>query len=158
MNVSTLIQLIGAILFALAFLHAFSTKFFEPLAHTRPRHAGVWHLLGEVEVVFGFWAVLLTLLMFAVSGREDATAYLGSREFTEPMFVFAMMVIGGTVAAGGVTLIANAPSPAGAAILKGKLFQQRNSVFTTVNNSLAADPGCRSCVPPAVDRAPEAQP
>jgi hypothetical protein len=92
----TTIQLIGAALFALAVLHTFSTKIFERLAHTQPRHAGVWHLLGEVEVVFGFWAMVLMVFMFALSGKQEATAYLDSRNFTEPMFVFAIMVMAGT--------------------------------------------------------------
>ncbi|MBI5258107.1 MAG: putative Na+/H+ antiporter [Burkholderiales bacterium] len=96
MNTPTLIQIIGTALFALAVLHTFSTKFFEHLAHTQPRHAGIWHLLGEVEVVFGFWAMVLMLFMFSVSGKQQATAYLESRNFTEPMFVFAIMVIAGT--------------------------------------------------------------
>ncbi len=88
--------MIGAALFALAVLHTFSTKFFERLAHQNPRHAGIWHLLGEVEVVFGFWAMVLMLFMFGISGKQEATAYLDSRNFTEPMFVFAIMVIAGT--------------------------------------------------------------
>ena len=50
----TSVQLIAAVLFALAVIHTFSTKYFEHLAHTQPRYAGIWHLLGEVEVVFGF--------------------------------------------------------------------------------------------------------
>lgn len=96
MNTPTLIQIVGATLFAVAVLHTFSTKFFEHLAHTQPRHAGIWHLLGEVEVVFGFWAMVLMLVMFGISGKQEATAYLESRNFTEPMFVFAIMVIAGT--------------------------------------------------------------
>lgn len=96
MTAPTLIQLIGAALFGLAVLHTFSTRFFERLAHAQPRHAGIWHLLGEVEVVFGFWAMVLMLFMFSISGRQEATAYLDSRNFTEPMFVFAIMVIAGT--------------------------------------------------------------
>jgi len=96
MNSPSLIQIIGAALFAVAVLHTFSTKFFERLAHTQPRHAGIWHLLGEVEVVFGFWAMVLMLFMFAISGKHEATHYLDSRNFTEPMFVFAIMVIAGT--------------------------------------------------------------
>ncbi len=96
MNTPTWIQVIGATLFAVAVLHTFSTKFFEHLAHTQPRHAGIWHLLGEVEVVFGFWAMVLMVFMFAVSGKQEATAYLDSRNFTEPMFVFAIMVIAAT--------------------------------------------------------------
>jgi hypothetical protein len=92
----TVIQILAAALFALAVLHTFSTKFFEQLAHTQPRHAGLWHLLGEVEVVFGFWAMVLVVCMFAISGKPATTAYLDSRNFTEPMFVFAIMVIAGT--------------------------------------------------------------
>lgn len=96
MTAPTLIQLIGTTLFGLAVVHTFSTKFFERLAHTQPRHAGIWHLLGEVEVVFGFWAMVLMLFMFSITGKQEATAYLDSRNFTEPMFVFAIMVIAGT--------------------------------------------------------------
>ena len=92
----TSMQVIGAMLFALAVVHTFSTKFFERLAHGQPRHAGIWHLLGEVEVVFGFWAMVLMLFMFGIDGKQDATAYLDSRNFTEPLFVFAIMVIAGT--------------------------------------------------------------
>lgn len=96
MTSPTLIQTIGAALFALAVLHTFSTRFFEHLAHTRPRHAGLWHLLGEVEVVFGFWAMVLVLLMLATNGQQEAIRYLETRNFTEPLFVFAIMVIAGT--------------------------------------------------------------
>lgn len=91
MNATT-IQLIGAGLFAIALLHTFSTKFFETLAHKRPAHAGLWHLMAEVEVVFGFWALVLVLFMFAVEGKDTATHYLDTRNFTEPLFVFAIMV------------------------------------------------------------------
>jgi hypothetical protein len=92
----SIIELIGAALFAIAILHTFATRFFEHLAHTRPTHAGLWHLLGEVEVVFGFWAMVLMIAMFAISGAGEATEYIESRNFTEPMFVFAIMVIAGT--------------------------------------------------------------
>ena len=92
----TSIQLIAAALFALAVVHTFSTKYFEHLAHIQPQHAGIWHLLGEVEVVFGFWAMVLILFIFALSGQHEAINYLDSRDFTEPMFVFVIMVIAGT--------------------------------------------------------------
>jgi hypothetical protein len=90
------LQWIAAAIFALAVLHTFSTKLFERLAHTRPRHAGVWHLLGEVEAVFGFWAMVLVVAMMFLAGRSAATEYLDSRNFTEPMFVFAIMVVAGS--------------------------------------------------------------
>jgi hypothetical protein len=89
----TTLQLIGAILFAIAILHTFSTKFFEHLAHTRPAHAGLWHLLGEVEAVFGFWAIVLIVFMGFAVGLDDAVEYLDTRNYTEPMFVFAIMVV-----------------------------------------------------------------
>ena len=91
MNPST-IQILGAALFAIALVHTFSTKFFERLAHARPAHAGVWHFLAEVEVVFGFWALVLVLGIFALEGKQAATHYVDTRNFTEPLFVFAIMV------------------------------------------------------------------
>ena len=92
----TTIELIGAILFAVALIHTFSTKFFQHLAHTRPAHSGIWHFLGEVEVVFGLWALVLTVAMLAIDGKQAATTYLEQQSFTEPMFVFAVMVIAGS--------------------------------------------------------------
>lgn len=92
----TTIQLVGAALFGIAVLHTFSTKYFEHLAHTSTRHAGIWHLLGEVEVVFGFWAMVMMVWMFSLEGKETATHYLDTRNFTEPMFVFAIMVVAGS--------------------------------------------------------------
>ncbi|CAH0349342.1 putative Na+/H+ antiporter [Aquabacterium sp. CECT 9606] len=92
----TNLQIMAAALFGIALIHTFSTKFFERLAHARPTHAGLWHLLGEVEVVFGFWAMVLMLVMFAMEGRDSATAYIDGRNFTEPMFVFAIMVVAGS--------------------------------------------------------------
>jgi len=92
----SVIQVIAAALFALAIAHTFATRYFERLAHERPAHAGLLHLLGEVEVVFGFWALVLVVLMFAVDGSAAATAYVDSRDLTEPLFVFAVMVISGT--------------------------------------------------------------
>ncbi len=93
---SPTLEVIAALLFAVAILHTFSTKLFEQLAHRHPRHAGILHLLGEVEVVFGFWALVLMVVMFSLTGKPQAVAYLESRNFTEPMFVFVIMVIAGT--------------------------------------------------------------
>ncbi len=92
----TQIQLVAAAIFALALLHTFSTKYFEYLAHTRPTHAGVWHLLAEVEIVFGFWAMILMVVMSFMVGQGEALAYLDDRNFTEPLFVFAIMVVAGS--------------------------------------------------------------
>jgi hypothetical protein len=104
-------EFVAAGLFGVALVHTFSTKYFERLAHRRPAHAGFWHLLGEVEVVFGFWAMVMLVAMALLQGTGTATRYLDTRNFTEPMFVFAIMVVAGSRAilqlcAGLVELIA----------------------------------------------------
>ncbi|MEO0003568.1 MAG: hypothetical protein RLZZ22_1260, partial [Pseudomonadota bacterium] len=109
----TTVQIVAALLFGLALLHTFSTKYFEHLAHTRPAHAGVWHLLAEVEIVFGFWAMILLVVMSFMVGRGEALAYLDGRNFTEPLFVFAIMVVAASrpvlqVASASVQAIARA--------------------------------------------------
>ena len=89
----TTIQLTGTLLFAIAVAHTFMTKYFERLAHQQPKHAGTWHLLGEVEVVFGFWAFVLLGFMSLTNGTAATTAYLEGLDFTEPAFVFVIMVV-----------------------------------------------------------------
>jgi len=89
----TTMQLVGALLFACALVHTFAAKGFEILADRHPRHEGLFHLLGEVEVVFGFWAFVLVLAMALISGRDSAVDYVESRQYTEPLFVFVVMVI-----------------------------------------------------------------
>ena len=89
----TIINLVGTAIFAIAILHTFSTKLFEHLAHTSKAHAGFWHLLAEVEVVFGFWAMVFVCFLFIHGGQTEAVDYLEGRNFTEPLFVFVIMVI-----------------------------------------------------------------
>ena len=84
---------IAATLFGIALLHTFSTKQFERLSHRFPRHAGLFHLPGEVEVVFGFWAMVLIVAMALVVGGAQALQYAETRNYTEPLFVFVVMVI-----------------------------------------------------------------
>jgi hypothetical protein len=88
-----IIEIAAAGIFAVALVHTFSTRWLQHLAHVNPAHAGLWHLLGEVEVVFGFWAMVLLLVLAAHGGTGDALHYLESRNFTEPAFVFVIMVI-----------------------------------------------------------------
>ena len=89
----TTVQIVAAIIFAVAVLHTFSVKLFEKLAHRHPAHAGIFHLLGEVEAVFGFWALVLIAFMAVAVGPQQSLEYLNSRNFTEPLFVFVIMVI-----------------------------------------------------------------
>ncbi|MFA9439684.1 putative Na+/H+ antiporter [Uliginosibacterium sp. sgz301328] len=87
------IEIVATSLFALAILHTFLASRFERLAHTQSSHAGLWHFFGEVEAVFGIWAFVLVVTMAVAIGTSGAVAYLEGLNFTEPMFVFAIMVV-----------------------------------------------------------------
>jgi len=121
LEVSTM-EIVAAVLFTLAVIHTFSTKFFAHLAHLQPNHAGLWHLLAEVEVVFGFWAFVLVATMLVMLGAEAAVGYMDGRDYTEPMFVFVIMVIAAsrpilqTVLAAVRALARLMPLPRGAAV------------------------------------------
>lgn len=87
------VELIATVLFALAVIHTFSVPVFARLANRNGPHAGLWHLLSEVEAVFGVWAFALLAIMALSVGVSDAVTYLDTRNFTEPAFVFAIMVV-----------------------------------------------------------------
>lgn len=93
MEQPSLIEVIATVIFGLALVHTFAASQFQHLAHTHPRHSGLFHLLGEVEVVFGVWAAILVLVMAFVSRPEQAIAYLDSRNYAEPLLVFVLMVM-----------------------------------------------------------------
>lgn len=89
-------QLFATICFALAIAHTFSVKQFQHLAHKRePGSVGenFFHLLGEVEVVFGIWAALFLVFLGVTQSPKDAVHYLETRNFTEPAFVFVVMAL-----------------------------------------------------------------
>jgi len=90
------VDLIAASLFGVAIVHTFASGIFTRLAARHPRHAGALHLLGEVEVVFGFWALVLVLVLAGLNGRAQAVAYVEGQRYTEPLFVFVVMVIAAT--------------------------------------------------------------
>lgn len=90
---SPTLETVAAVLFALALLHTFAARQISLLGHRFPRHEGLFHLLGEVEVVFGFWAMVLTVAIALLAGWDDAVGYVEGRQYTEPLFVFVIMVI-----------------------------------------------------------------
>lgn len=110
-------------IFLLAILHTFLAAKFMHLAHrwrdehhaqlrARPQtedtvpggapqpvsfKAEVMHFLGEVEVIFGIWAVPLLGLMILFKGWPAAEGYLSHKvEFTEAMFVVVIMCLAAT--------------------------------------------------------------
>jgi hypothetical protein len=92
MTAST-IQWIAAFLFAGALLHTFSASQFERLAHHSKNHSGLFHLLGEVEAVFGIWALFLIIAMAFTVNLDSAIEYMDTRKYVEPLFVFVIMVV-----------------------------------------------------------------
>lgn len=112
-------DLVAAAIFGIALVHTFAAKLFERLSRRYPRHAGLFHLLGEVEVVFGFWAIVLVLLLAVLAGGDKALAYAESRQYTEPLFVFVVMVVAASrpilqavmAAIGALARLAPVPTP-----------------------------------------------
>ncbi len=90
------LDIAATILFACAILHTFWVKRFQHLARRFPEGSvgeNIYHLLGEVEVVFGFWAMIFLLLFGITQGFNEAIHYLETRSFTEPVFVFVIMAV-----------------------------------------------------------------
>ena len=93
------IQILGTTLFALAVLHTFSIKVFQHMALKFPEGSvqeNLFHLLGEVEIVFGLWAGFLVAGIALLASGQEAIQYVESANFTEPLFVFAIMSVAAT--------------------------------------------------------------
>jgi hypothetical protein len=91
-----IIQYAATVCFALAIIHTFSVKIFQNMAHKYSEGSvgeNFFHLLGEIEVVFGIWAGLFIAFYMAMAGSAPAIAYLENRNFTEPVFVFVIMAV-----------------------------------------------------------------
>lgn len=86
-------EALATFLFAVAIIHTFSVPVFARLANKKGPHSGLWHMLAEVEAVFGVWAFVLIVFMIISIGAPGAISYVDSRDFTEPAFVFAIMVV-----------------------------------------------------------------
>lgn len=89
-------QIFASLCFAAAVVHTFFVKWFQHLARRYPEGSvgeNFFHLLGEVEVVFGFWATLFIVFLGATQGWHGAVSYLESQNFTEPAFVFVIMAV-----------------------------------------------------------------
>lgn len=96
----TSIELLASVLFGLAVLHTFCVKRFAHWAHQCPRGSvqeSLLHFLAETEVVFGLWAAALFFGIAMVERSVGAAVhYIDTLNFTEPKFVFVIMVIAAT--------------------------------------------------------------
>jgi putative Na+/H+ antiporter len=107
-------NLIATGLFLLAILHTFMAARFMALAHKMEKEhadyermnrlppapiirAEVVHFLGEVEVVFGLWVVVLLVLMLAFYDWGVSKHYLAEGvNYTEALFVVVIMALAAT--------------------------------------------------------------
>jgi Putative Na+/H+ antiporter len=101
-------------IFFLAIVHTFATARFTKKAHDvhrayderaraqgKPVHpsvlAEVLHFLGEVEVVFGLWAIVLLVAMFSYVGGTATEQYFNDTvNYTEAIFVVVIMALAST--------------------------------------------------------------
>ena len=107
-------NLVVTSIFVLAIIHTFAAARFMALAHAaqqrydaratargepaRPSVAAeMLHFLGEVEVVFGVWAVVLIVAIAFEHGWSAATHYVNDGvNYTEPLFVVVIMALAST--------------------------------------------------------------
>ena len=108
-------NLVATMIFLLAIVHTFLTSKFLKISHRwDARHkerikrgeasrdsvhhgARLMHFLGEVEVVFGLWAVPLFIAIIAFYNWSTAVHYLGETvNFTESAFVVVIMTLAAT--------------------------------------------------------------
>jgi hypothetical protein len=94
-----LIEVLGSLFFAVAVLHTFVAG--KILSYSKKFSKGSvaeasLHLLGEIEIVFGFWAAIFMTIFAVLRGVDVARAYHESLHFTEPIFVFCIMVLAAT--------------------------------------------------------------
>jgi hypothetical protein len=96
----TPVEILASVLFGIAVLHTFCVKQFATWAHHSEAGSArqqVLHYLAETEVVFGLWAAALFVGIAAVAGSiGEAIAYVDGLNFTEPKFVFVIMVVAAT--------------------------------------------------------------
>jgi hypothetical protein len=106
-------NLAATVIFALAIVHTFSAAYFTRLAHAvQHRHdarrppgaparpsvaAELLHVFGEVEVVFGLWAVVLLVMISITHGWATGRHYVsGTVDNTEALFVEEIMALAAT--------------------------------------------------------------
>ena len=108
-------NLVSTLIFLCAILHTFLTTKFLFFAHKwELEHkekiknglaskqsvsipAGIFHFLGEVEVVFGIWAIVLCAAIFLFYDWHTVFSYINhSVNFTEAMFVVVIMILAST--------------------------------------------------------------
>src|SRR6188768_1650743 len=116
-------NVVATAIFLLAVLHTFATARIRHWAHVveerhcerlklrvhakdsdddgRPDEVSFWgqvlHFFGEVEAVFGIWALALGAALVWAKGLDTAAQYIGKTvNYTEPMFIVVIMALAST--------------------------------------------------------------
>jgi hypothetical protein len=108
-------NLVATLIFFCAIIHTFLTSKFLTIAHKwehdheekkkqgrADKHsvhhgAELFHFLGEVEAVFGIWAIALAGAIFSFYDWKTLVSYISHRvNFTEPLFVVVIMTLAST--------------------------------------------------------------
>jgi len=108
-------NLVASLIFLCAIIHTFLTSRFLAIAHKWEKEheqkiqqglapkfsvhipAGAFHFLGEVEVVFGIWSIVLAMAIFFFHGWHTVVNYINYKvNFTEAMFVVVIMTLAST--------------------------------------------------------------
>jgi hypothetical protein len=96
----TPVEVLASVLFGIAVIHTFCVKRFATWAHhceSGSVRQYLLHFLAETEVIFGLWAAALFVGIAALTRSfAEAIAYIDSLNFTEPKFVFVIMVVAAT--------------------------------------------------------------
>jgi hypothetical protein len=103
------VNLVATAVFLLAILHTFLaariTAAAHRLQHRIEKETGgdghsfrveMLHFFGEVEAVFGIWAIPLLLAASAIKGWRSVEGFVADVHFTEPIFVVVVMAIAST--------------------------------------------------------------
>lgn len=104
-------NVVATVIFFLAIIHSLMTSLFHKLAHKaelqfkikqnnglRDKHAhsmagALYHTLGEVEVVFGLWAVVLAGAIAFFYDWHAFVLYVDSLSYKDPLFIIVIMTI-----------------------------------------------------------------
>ncbi len=94
-------NLVVTLIFLAAIVHTFISPSFMRKAHHLEQQAGrattrsaLYHYLGEVEVIFGLWAIPFAISCVYFYSWNDFKLYINKdTNFTEPIFVTVIMIV-----------------------------------------------------------------
>lgn len=104
-------NIFATIIFFCAIIHTMMTSVFNNMAHkaeenynllkkegkvdkdSKSMAAGILHILGEVEVVFGIWTIALGIVITLFYDWNTFTSYVNGLHYNEPLFIIVVMTI-----------------------------------------------------------------